>query len=292
MRVLLKGGLGNQLFQFCYLHFLYNSTQKKVGMIKDPNSRVDRPFMLESLFDSCVHIENDVKYQKSFLFTLGLRIVKLKFIRGIIYRLNQSHTVTEQHEYVFSEKIPKNRNKSVFVGYYQHWSYVESVWEIIGPEILAALSQQVILKYSLNDYLVVHVRRGDFTLQSEQLGTLKSPYYDKAVQLVLTTLNLPSISLFVITDDPEEAKQIFKENSHVRIIGPTELDEWGCLSLMSGAKAVITANSTLSWWGGYLSLKNGGTMVIPYPWFAEWSEKVGSAFAYPGVLQVDSRFSQ
>ena len=103
---------------------------------------------------------------------------------------------------------------------------------------------------------------------------------------------MTSISILVITDDPEEAKQIFEGNSDVKIIGPTELDEWGCLSLMSGAKAVITANSTLSWWGGFLSFKNGGIMVIPNPWFAEWGERVGSAFAHPGVLQVDSGFRQ
>jgi hypothetical protein len=293
VRVLLKGGLGNQLFQFCYLHFLYNSTQKKVGMIKDPNSRVDRPFNLERLLHSCNHVESAVRVtRKSHFLTLKTKLANVRFIKGLIYRYQELKVVHEKHEYIFSEKIPKNRNKSVFVGYFQHWSYVESVWEIIGPEILASLNKQIILKYSLNDYLVVHVRRGDFILQSEQLGTLKSLYYDKALQLVLTTLNLPRISLFVITDDPQEAKQIFKENSDVRIIGPTELDEWGCLSLMSGAKAVITANSTLSWWGGYLSFKNGGTTVIPYPWFAGWSEKVGSAFAYPGVLQVDSRYSQ
>ena len=292
MRVLFKGGLGNQLFQFAYLHFLYCSKQKKIGVIKDPNSRVDRPFMLDSLFNSCNHIENDVKNRKSFLFTLRLRLVKLRFIGFIVYRFQESKAVAEPREYVFLEKILGNRHKSVFVGYYQHWRYVESSWKIVGPEILAALSKQAMIEYSLNDYLVVHVRRGDFTLQNQELGELKSPYYDKAIQAALAALKLQKISIFVITDDPEEAKQIFQGNSDVKIIGPTELDEWGCLSLMSGAKAVVTANSTLSWWGGFLSFKNGGIMVIPNPWFAEWGERVGSAFAHPGVMQVDSRFRQ
>ena len=293
MRVLLKGGLGNQLFQFSYLHFLHNTVPANLGIMKDSNSRVDRPFMLERLLNTCPHFKGaGWVTRKSYFSTLRMRLAKVRFIKGMVYWYQESNTVTEPHEYSFSAKIPKYRNKTVFVGYYQHWKYVESSWESVGPEILAALNPKVVLDYSLNDYLVVHVRRGDFTLQSEELGTLKSPYYEKAIQVVLTTLNLPRISIFVVTDDPDEAMKIFQGIRDVKIIGPTELDEWGCLSLMSGAKAVITANSTLSWWGGYLSFKNGGIMVIPNPWFADWGERVGSAFAHPGVLQVDSGFRQ
>ena len=293
MRVLLKGGLGNQLFQFCYLHFLHDSKHEKIGISLDPNPRMDRPFMLERLIDCCSHIDRDVTTQETFLLSLRMRLVKVRFFRGIIYRFQKSSLVTEACEYSFSAKILRKRGKSVFVGYFQHWKYAESAWENFGPEILAALNRHVKPECSLNDYLVVHVRGGDYNWQShKQYGILKRSYYDNAIQIVLTTLKLSKIAIFVITDDPDAADQIFQGNSEVKIIGPAELDEWGCLGLMSGAKAVITANSTLSWWGGFLSFKNGGIMVIPNPWFAEWGERVGSAFAHPGVLQVDSNFRE
>ncbi len=292
MKVLIKGGLGNQLFQFCYIHFLFYADQKKVEIIKDPNSRVDRPFLIEKLSESCTHIENGMRNKKDFLYFLRIRTAKLRLIRGIIYRYQELKTVAEPQEYSFLSKIPKYKKNSIFVGYYQNWRYVESSWAIVGPEILTVLREQVLNEFPLQDYLVVHVRRGDWTLQSDQVGILKNPYYDKAIEIVLSTLNLSTIPIYVISDEPDEAKQLFKDNSGVIIIGPEELDEWGCLGLMSRAKAVITANSTLSWWGGYLSYKNGGIMVIPNPWFAEWGERVGSAFANPGVLQVDSRYRQ
>lgn len=291
MKILIKGGLGNQLFQFCYLHSLHKLFGTNIGIIQDPSSRVDRPFMLERILFFCTHFEEGV-IQKPFLVKVKNRVVKMMLIRGLAYRSQVSKFVNETHEYDFSLEIPNIKSNSIFIGYFQHWRYVDSCWEIVGPEIFAALNQQVIRAHSVNEYLVIHVRRGDFNLQNEQLGRLKSQYYEDALQIALTALNLPRISIFVITDDPEEAKQIFSVKNELKIIGPAELDEWGCLSLMSGAKAVITANSTLSWWGGYLAYKNGGIMVIPKPWFDLWGERVGSAFAHPGVLQVDSRFEQ
>ncbi len=289
MKILIKGGLGNQLFQFCYLHFLHKSFGANVGLIKDPNSRVDRPFLLNRVFLTCNHIDESL-IQKPIFDKIKNILAKIRLIRGFVYRSQVSRSVNELYEYNFSLEIPNIKSNSIVIGYFQHWRYVDSCWEIVGPEIFAALNQQVIRAHSMNEYLVIHVRRGDFTLQNEQLGILKSQYYEAALQVALTALNLPRISIFVITDDPEEAKQMLSVNDEVKIIGPTELDEWGCLSLMSGAKAVITANSTLSWWGGYLAYKNGGIMVIPQPWFDLWGERVGSAFAHPGVLQVDSRF--
>jgi hypothetical protein len=291
MRVLIKGGLGNQLFQFCFLHSLSILAEKKVGIVKDASARIDRPFLLEKLFKSCVHIQvGGIK--RSPIHHLKMRFAKFRFIRGVLYRYRNSQSVLEPEEYKFWSDFPRLKSSSVFIGYFQHWRYVESSWEVIGPEILSALSQQSTLKYAQHDYMVVHVRRGDYSLQREQLGVLKNRYYDEAIKLALTKLNLGSILIYVISDDSEEAKDLFAGNSDAKVIPPSELDEWGCLSLMSQAKAVVTANSTLSWWGGYLAYKNGGIMVIPEPWFDTWGERVGSAFALPGVLQVNSSFRQ
>ena len=57
MRVLIKGGLGNQLFQFCFLHFLSISAEKEVGIVKDPKARIDRHFLLEKLLNLCAHVQ-------------------------------------------------------------------------------------------------------------------------------------------------------------------------------------------------------------------------------------------
>jgi len=53
---------------------------------------------------------------------------------------------------------------------------------------------------------------------------------------------------------------------------------------------MISANSTLSWWGGYLALKRGAASFIPYPWFKNWTPEVGSAFNFPGFKILPAAF--
>lgn len=290
MKVYIKGGLGNQLFQFCYLHYLHASVQRNLGIAKDPNPRLDRPFLLDSLIQFCSHTVIDSK-TSPFASKFIEKILHIRIFKGLVYRLTKSKLEFESQEYVFSPEVATRKKNAIFVGYFQHWKYVEESWETIGPEINRCLSLYPLPDYCLTDYLVVHIRRGDFELQSEQLGILQINYYERAVLAVQTSLNMPRIKIYVITDQVEAAKKLFTESSDVVVIDPTMLDEWRCLRLMSSARAVITANSTLSWWGGYLCHKNGGFMVIPDPWFAGWATRVGSAFAIPGVLKVDSGFS-
>lgn len=289
MKVYLKGGLGNQLFQFCYLHFLYSSLDLKCGIFKDSNPREDRPYLLDNLLQFCNHAKTDSKMNLIAAKILG-RFLNLKLINGLAYRLHRSKLVFESQEYVFPPKLATLKKNGIAVGYYQHWKYVEKSWETLGPELNKCLKLYSLPPSYSNEYVVIHIRRGDFALQSEQLGILQKDYYERAIQAVLSTLHISSVKIYVITDEIETAMKICNESFDAEIIGPEILDEWRCLSLMSGAQAVITANSTLSWWGGFLCHKNGGLMVIPEPWFDGWAERVGSAFASPGVLQVDSGF--
>jgi hypothetical protein len=289
VKVYLKGGLGNQLFQFCYLHYLHGSLQSNLGIVKDSNPRLDRPFLLDCLIQFCSHAEIDSKRSPFASKFIG-KVLHTRIIKGLVYRLKRSKLKFETQEYIFSPEVVTRKKNAIVVGYFQHWKYVEESWEAIGPEINNCLSRYPLPDYCLTEYLVVHIRRGDFELQSEQLGILGIDYYENAILAALASLQISRIKIYVITDQVEAAKELFTERSDLVILGPTVLDEWRCLSLMSSARAVITANSTLSWWGGYLCHKNGGLMVIPNPWFSGWAARVGSAFTCPGVLQVDSGF--
>jgi hypothetical protein len=291
MRVYIKGGLGNQLFQYCYLHYLNIVFQSQVGILKDSKPRPDRPFLLGDLLTSCSHIDSGSR-RPSALKKLKMRISNLKFIRGMVYRRQQARLVFEAQEFSFLPEISHHHPRSIFMGYFQHWEYVEHVWGAIGPEIQRTLNLQSTAENFVGDYLVVHVRRGDLLIQNRLWGILQIDYYGKAIKIAKEKLKLPDIAICVITDQPEEAENLFSEYQNVQVFGPTDLDEWGCLSIMSRSKGVIAANSTLSWWGGYLCHKRGGFMVIPDPFFDELGERAGSAFAFPGVLKVDSEFRE
>lgn len=105
-----------------------------------------------------------------------------------------------------------------------------------------------------NDYVVIHVRRGDYVDNPFYVDLMKTDYYQKAMAM------FPGGKFIVISDDLEWCTQqdIFERCEF--IFGKSELDD---LNLMIGAKAVIMANSSFSWWGGYLS---NGVVVAPKAW--------------------------
>jgi hypothetical protein len=49
------------------------------------------------------------------------------------------------------------------------------------------------------------------------------------------------------------------------------------------------ANSTLSWWGGYLVNKMAGKVYFPSPYYKN-NEKVVEKLCHPDFIKTDSRF--
>jgi hypothetical protein len=53
----------------------------------------------------------------------------------------------------------------------------------------------------------------------------------------------------------------------MNILTPSKVSELTALYLMSQSKILFIANSSFSWWGGYLALRNPESRVIvPSPW--------------------------
>jgi hypothetical protein len=121
------------------------------------------------------------------------------------------------------------------------------------------------------------------------MGILDLNYYRKAIARIRES-EFGNLKLVGITDDIAGAKNISEDLGLELVLGPSELSSWQSIALMARAGAVICANSTFSWWGGILSAKKGGTVVIPNPWFVNWHEEVGDAFLHPNLIPVDSSF--
>ena len=67
--------------------------------------------------------------------------------------------------------------------------------------------------------------------------------------------------IFVFSDDFPWCKKMFM-GSAVYV----EEDKFTQLYMMTQMKHLVLSNSTFAWWGAYLN-DNGGTIVIPDPWF-------------------------
>jgi hypothetical protein len=286
MKIYINGGLGNQLFQWAHMHFLLKKLNEIPVIWKDQNPRNDRPFELEDLLGECTHFEGVSTING------GLRPLLRKLSKLLKLRIYQQYEILrEPREFEFSDLSMKANNKSLIQGYFQNWQYVESVWDVIGDEL-----NRFILNLSLpNLYIdkrpmvILHIRRGDFKLQSSTFGLLDINYYLTSLDFVRSSSELEPF-IVVITDDVDSASKLIHAIEPDQVLTPADASAWQCLGLMNSAKFVIAANSTLSWWGSYLCSKSGGTSIIPSPWFKDFSPSAGESFSHPDFVTMKSSF--
>jgi hypothetical protein len=68
------------------------------------------------------------------------------------------------------------------------------------------------------------------------------------------------------------------------------LNVYQALAVMGRSSRLFTANSTLSWWGGFLAEGQGGNVVIPNPFFKNTQPAPGNAFQFPNFETLPSFF--
>lgn len=288
--VVISGGLGNQLFQFSFAHYLVKEFNARISFYAPSQRNGGREFRLQSLCANCTHIDF-VRTKRSWRIDTAFKFrgfVNSHF-GGPLSRLIENSVHVERNAYI-SEDI--KGSSRLYSGYFQNWHYVAqslSLFDSELNELVTSTESMGVFSSDKGDYGVVHFRRGDLINFRSSMGLLKDTYFLKAIEVALAELN-PAPRLVVITDDKSAAVKVFSGITE-EIFGPSDLQEWEALNVMSTARFVITSNSTFSWWGGLLCFKNGGEVYVPSPWFLNWSPDPGNAFNFPNFNVIPSDFS-
>jgi hypothetical protein len=297
MKVVMLGGLGNQLFQVAFGH-LGSPKHGGLRIFTDVNARSDRPFYIEPLLaenGSCVHSRKMGKKENLFA-DYRIRLIRkllhenLDFLLPLTQKLVRINYEKTPYIYEDFRSIVRNKNR-VSYGYFQHWKYVEMVWDSFGIELCSALSKvelPEIINENIKDSVVIHIRQGDYRDLQDSVGVLACDYYeDLAVKI---RKEFGDKRLIVVTDDVLGAKNTLKSLRVDEYYGPNELGAWKTLKLMTIAPVLVTANSTLSWWGAYIASKSGSQVFMPSPWFKNLNDWPGDAYYFPKARVVKSRF--
>ena len=283
MSTFIHGGLGNQLFQFAVAHENAISSNGDISLLLDTSARKDRPFDLQELIRNC-----DQKIKIGYSNPLSIKL-KRKVPRYFSKFINFEQ---EAAPFEFENKFLIKENKVINYGYFQNWRYVEASWENLKSDFQKVGELIDNFKFSENEMqntAVVHIRRGDMINSLTGMGALSSDYYQECVTQIKS--KFPLINSFIgVTDDVRGSQEIANRVGIQILLGPKELTAWQTIIFMSKAKVVVAANSTFSWWGAFLSVKNGGHAYIPDPWFLNWPEEIGDAFMHPEMEVVKSSF--
>ncbi|SLN51928.1 Glycosyl transferase family 11 [Roseovarius gaetbuli] len=112
----------------------------------------------------------------------------------------------------------------------------------------------------------VHVRRGDY-LATGSYAACTSAYYRQAIERLERDLGHPP-ACFIFSNDPGWARANLDLGQDQVVVDIND-EEGGHfdLALMSRCAHHVIANSTFSWWGGWLNPSAEKRVIAPQNWF-------------------------
>jgi hypothetical protein len=264
----LKGGLGNQMFQYAFGRALSIKHNVQLGLDSSQYyyNETDPPrsygLQIFSLDPSLKLVNNENLHRRSILQRISNRLsnsFKLPniFPGNIIYE-------SQYHDEI--EKI----DQKMFIGYWQSEKYFKNVESMIRadftftPKALKSMSD-LIQSITANNSISIHVRRGDYVGNTTHpVCSLK--FYQDSVHFCNSQVQNPLY--FIFSDDISWAKEnLMIEGKHHYISANRGKNDYVDLFLMSKCKHNIIANSSFSWWGGWLNDYHEKIVVAPRKWF-------------------------
>ena len=256
--VRLKGGLGNQMFQYATGYaaaklagqelFLDLSSYESQAA-KDTH----RQFEL-SQFD--ISYTKPTNYKESDISKLMRRI------RNKIFPRNP---------YAYHPNDLKSR---ILDGFFQNERYFLSIREFILKEFSLREPGKKLtetLEFIRSTPSVsMHIRRGDYVSNphaNAYHGVLTLEYFNKAYTHVVSRIG-SDFTLFIFTDDVEWTRRNIKFHPRTFILSNQGFDAAEEITLMSACSHNIISNSSFSWWGAWLNTNPDKIVVGPEHWTA------------------------
>lgn len=224
----IKGGLGNQLFQYSFAIFLKEHLKININLDISWFDKQDfRKFQLnellvEPLFET-IRLEPGI-YNK---------ILSYRSEKFLSFLLKKNYYIPVDY----------------FDGYWQDIFYAKYlIYE-------KYFNKKIFLKKFSEDYYVIHLRRGDF-LNSSTHHVLSDEHYLKYINLFNDKI------IYILSSNKEDALNFIKKtNATVKFIDCDDKEAFGIIYNASGG---IASNSTFCWWPIFLS--ECRNWFFPYRW--------------------------
>ena len=305
IQLIIKDGLGNQMFQYAYARYL-QCLYEKNGI--DEFVAINPYFIQHHEFEdndkrdmSLQHfaLNNDVKYLDHKDQTVGMkkfkkrcitatplmelfrwRIKRQKDDRKDVFHARAMHglyyTYSSYTDYPSS--LSSQKTKFVF-GFFQTENNFKPISDIIKKEFRvkdkpSIENQEMIKQIQSVNSVCLHIRRGDYlNPRWKNLQICTFDYYNNAINKILDSIDDP---VFFVFSNTHSDLEWIKENYHFfdksknRKIKLDYVDlgnpDYEELRLMYSCKHFIISNSTFSWWGAWLSDSEDKIVCVPTRW--------------------------
>ena len=294
--VRLRGGLGNQLFQYAK------------GLSLSYRHRAELTFDFRDLTRG---YRDELGLNQSELSALGLHATKAPHLVTFLSRILELHgrypRLSKLLKRLVSNRLlrfemedsfrfsGREEAKAKYLYVEGYWQSPQHFWDVEvalrsavqakQPEDESFLRLQEQIRDSLS--MCVHVRRGDYlrSPHKEFHGVLAQEYYEKATRYLEGKYLIEKI--FIFSDDPDWCSDNLQlARDQVIVSGRTGPSSAATeLLLMSYASYFIISNSTFSWWAAWLSNSPADHVVAPLSWFVDQQIDTRDLFP-PGWIRI------
>lgn len=264
MRIIVFGGLGNQMFQYAlYLALREKGKKAKLDTSLFSHLTMHNGYELERCFGIRAPQVTVTEWSK----------IKLRFL----LKFKPSIIIFEDKKYYTNGVF--NTNCLYLSGYWQsekYFKFIESkIRKAFEFQNINNKNKKIAEDIASRTSVSLHLRRGDYVGNQLYTGVCNEEYYAKAITLLINLIN-PQIKpqFYLFSDDKEYAKQFAsKHNISATVITCNKAeDNYQDMYLMSQCKHNIMANSSFSWWGAWLNNNHDKIVIAPERWFNPGTE--------------------
>lgn len=295
-KLILRGGLGNQLFQFAAGISMAREDELELwtetGEPRKTAGRVDLDFFqIPAKIHFCPGPKD--RFSKKLL-SLNLRIglnaeltrknrllkLSFKYIANLFFSIkaHKFQSLITANGVGYSPLVLKSR-EAILNGYFQaeQWVNEPRVTKILRTIQLKNPTesfQKWVKEIELEKPIAVHIRLGDYKLE-DKIGILNPNYFHKSLIEIKSATN--SRKVWIFSDEPQSidiAKYVPSE-FNARVFSDMSLNPAETLELMRHAAGYVISNSTFSWWAAYLSYNSDCCRIMPKPWFKGQESPLG-----------------
>jgi hypothetical protein len=263
--VYLKGGLGNQIFQY--------AAGRSLAIKRGVALKLDTSFLhLEATDYTKREFELD-KFNIEVEFASKKEIKAIKRLRWRNFFLPTWILEAKQDDcYSLLRKTGKN---CYLDGYFQSEKYFLDCSEQIRQELTFKKSlisegwTEIKQQLANSNSVSLHFRRGDYVsnLDANKFhGVCSMDYYQKAIGTIAEKVENPHF--FVFSDDIQWVIENFKIDFPTVFVEKKDENLHSDFQLMSLCKHNIIANSSYSWWAAWLNNHINKIVIAPEKWYA------------------------
>ena len=282
--VKVKGGLGNQMFQYAFHRLLqekYQCENVKLDLTYYGDTGVD-DIRLSRLgrMNTQFQTANDEELRKVCLFRhTGKPLSRGYRLRvGLDAKLNPRYYFEENRAY---REVDKLLRYQYYDGYWQSWRYLEPITDKLKKEFccntLSEKARGYMARFEKCNSVFVGVRRGDYLGNDKTVrhyGQTDIEYYIATVNYMKKNLKDP-VFIFFTNDLPwvkdhltpevlgiAAESVIYREQEDIT-------DDFEELFVMSACNHAIITNSTFNFWGAWLINNPDKIIAAPKDWFKD-----------------------